>query len=230
MRERAQSGRLGEGAVRNEGAVRVEGAVRNEGAVSEVREESFVGKAAVSEGAAREAKDLTQIGERDSSSTAGLSKESGYDNERDKSNDRLGSVIDLQDMLEAYNHDEGDESESEYCTAVSSADEEGGSEQSQDAEEKSTRYGSCWVGEKRYAETKRQCKCRDGRCSSACWEDQREEPDEIGDNIQEMDVNGVNGGSELPTNEAHQEKRKLKNELVKLVTERVIPVMTSRCV
>ena len=113
---------------------------------------------------------------------------------------------------------------------MSSADEEGGSEQSQDAEEKSTKYGSCWVGEKRYAETKRQCKCRDGRCSSACWEDQREEPDEIGDNLQEMDVNGVNGGSELPTNEAHQEKRKLKNELVKLVTERVIPVMTSRCV
>ena len=52
MRERAQSGRLGEGAVRTEGAVRIEGAV------CEVRERSKVGEVAVSEGAVREAEKL----------------------------------------------------------------------------------------------------------------------------------------------------------------------------
>ena len=174
---RAQSVRLGEGAVRIEGAV------------SEVREESLVGEAAVSEGAVVEAK-YSSVG--------------------------LDSCV---DKPETYNDSEENGSGSEYYTAVSS-DNEGGTDQCRDSGGKMKRYRGCWVGAKRgVGRIKRSESCRDdGSCSNASRVNQKEEHDEVC-----RDLN------KLSMRQARQEEGKLKDGLVKLVSERMLPVMASRC-
>ena len=137
----------------------------------------------------------------------------------------------VKDELEAGNHSEGNENGSEYHQAA----EESDPDSCEDADGKMENSNKCKVCTKDCERRIRRCKrCRGGCCCSITCreglltvkhENMCGTSQELGSSEARKEVL-----STLSRTDGHRVKVKLKDELVNLVGERMLPILTSRCV